>query len=253
MEEQAVETFAMRLANRAYLYRILHIAFGAEPSEEELEVLGSGQTGEALRFLAQTDEAARVRIAFDTSEGTREEPAAEALERAAGLAADLGAKAHDAEAVSALKDCYTRLLVVPGPGFVYPWESPYIGQETMIFQESTLDVRARFKAQGYQAVLHHHFPEDHISMMLDFLAHLSTRAFEAYGDGDDARARKTLKAQVEFIEAHLGEWVSEFAREVRKKDVLGAYATLADALSVFLEIDRLFVRGALAEGGALAE
>lgn len=252
MEEQAIETFAMRLANRAYLYRILHIAFGAEPSEKEFEVLGAPQTVEALRLLAQTEEASRVRIVFDAAEGAREEAASAVLERAAGLCEDLGAKAHDAEAVDELKDCYSRLLVVPGQGFVYPWESPYVGQETMLFQESTLDVRARYKAQGFEAVLHHHFPEDHISMMLDFLAHLSTRVFDAYGDGDDERARRTLSAQADFIEAHLGGWVSDFAHEVRKKDMLGAYAVLADALSVFLEIDRIFAQAALAEGGPLA-
>ena len=60
----------------------------------------------------------------------------------------------------------------------------------MLFQESTLDVRSRYAEYGFAAVEYGHFPEDHVSMMLDFLAHLSTRAFDAFESEEDDETRQ---------------------------------------------------------------
>lgn len=230
MEEQDIEETAMRLANRAYLHRLFHIAFGAEPSGEELGALGSPQSVEAARYLAER-------------EGSSE------LSAAAELLASLGGHAGDAARIEALRSDYNRLFVVPGDSYVHPWESPYIGKEAMLFQESTLDVRHRYREHGFAAAGLGRFPEDHISMMLDFLAHLSSDAFEAFGDGDDAEVARILASQRDFSAVHLLNWVDAFCGKLREKDSDGAFLCLAEALSAFLAIDERFMARMAGEGG----
>ena len=142
--------------------------------------------------------------------------------------------------MESLKSDFTRLFLVPGGAYVHPWESPYIGKETMLFQESTLDVRHRYREHGFAAVEFGHFPEDHVSMMLDFLAHLSSRAFDAFGDGDDAQVAHVLSAQEDFMRAHLLNWLPDFRGKLHAADEAGTFARMADALQAFLEVDARF-------------
>lgn len=39
MNENTIERIGMALADRAYAYRLFHVALGAEPNAEELDVL----------------------------------------------------------------------------------------------------------------------------------------------------------------------------------------------------------------------
>lgn len=247
MEEEMIETLGMRLANRAYLYRIFHIAFGAEPTGEELAALGSAETVGAFRYLADA-----VRGQAGGAESDRDgacgASAADELANAAELVASLGERAGDGEYIESLKSAFTRLFLVPGESYVYPWESPYIGKEVMLFQESTLDVRNRYAEYGFAAVEFGHFPEDHVSMMLDFLAHLSTRAFDAFENEEDAEARRILASQGDFVAAHLTDWLPRFCERLGEKDVSGVYARLACALAAFLAVDKRFVDEALEDG-----
>lgn len=226
MKEELVEMLGMRLANRAYVYRILHIVFGAEPSGDELRALGCAEAVEALRFAGD--------VAAD--EG------ADALYDAARLLEEFGAHVDDASYAASLKSQFTRLFLVPGDSCVHPWESPYIGKEVMLFQESTLDVRHRYREHGFVAMEFGHFPEDHVSMMLDFLGHLSSRAFEAFGDGCDDEVRRILASQEDFVAAHLLNWLPAFREQLALKDDGGAYRRFADALQAFLELDVRFMR-----------
>ena len=227
MDEHVIEVTGMRLANRAYLYRMFHIAFGAEPSAEELRALGSAESVAAMRYLGQAcreDDAA----------------AAEELAKTADALAALGAKADDEDFVASLKSDFTRLFLAPGDAYVHPWESPYIGKETMLFQESTLDVRHRFREHGFTAAEFGHFPEDHVSMMLDFLAHLSSRAYDAFGDGRDAEAVRVLLSQEDFVNAHLLNWLPDFRSKLHAADQVGTFALLSDSLQAFLQVDARF-------------
>lgn len=247
MEEEKIEALGMRLANRAYLYRIFHIVFGAEPSSEELAALGSPETVEAFRYLSKVAQAADASISGDEGENEQEVSAASTIAKAVELTASFGEKADDAGYVESLKSDFTRLFLVPGKAYVYPWESPYIGKEVMLFQESTLDVRNRYAEYGFAAVGFGHFPEDHVSMMLDFLAHLSTRAFDAFGDERDEEVVKILSSQKDFIAVHLADWLADFHEDLCKKDSEEVYSTFAGALRAFLTLDGRFIEETLSE------
>lgn len=211
MEEQVIEAQGMQLANRAYLYRLFHIVFGAEPSREELRAFGAQETADVLRTEALTD--------------------------MQELLTSLAGKADDVAFVAECKSDFTRLFLVPGVSYVHPWESPYIGKETMLFQESTLDVRHRYAEYGFVASEFGHFPEDHISMMLDFLAHLSTQAFEAFADGNDDAVKRILSFQKDFVATHLMNWLPQFYDALCERDNVGTYRRFARALHAFLACD----------------
>lgn len=231
MEKQLIEAMGMRLANRAYLYRVFHIVFGAEPSKDELRLLGSPETIEAFRHLEEQDPEAFSPVAAD-------------------LLVSLGDEADDDAFAASMKSDFMRLFVVPGETYVHPWESSYTGKEAMLFQESTLDVRHRYAEHGFVAVELGHFPEDHVSMMLDFLAYLSIEAFEAFGDEKDDRVRVIVSFQLDFVVAHLLNWMPDFCAKLNEHDHCGPYDQLARALHAFLSADARFMEAALAVLGA---
>ena len=55
MDENTIERIGMALADRAYAYRLFHVALGAEPNAEELGVLASEQTRAVFDRLAKAD------------------------------------------------------------------------------------------------------------------------------------------------------------------------------------------------------
>lgn len=234
MEERAIEALGMRLANRAYLYRIFHIVFGAEPSKEELSVLGSKETVDAAEYLA---DACR----------------SEELHDAAVLFSSLADKAADGDYIESMKSGFTKLFLVPGASYVHPWESPYIGKETMLFQESTLDVRHRYAEYDFIAVEFGRFPEDHVSMMLDFLARLGSRAFDEFEAGRDGEVERILSSQKDFVTTHLLNWFADFHAALCERDETGVYSQLASALQEFLLLDVQFVDTALSEIDAMGQ
>ncbi len=233
-DPQAIEAAARKLALRAYLYSFFHVAFGATPSPGEVEALCTPQAAEALSSYAEHADAqgdAAGAQAFRTCEA-----------RLGALGAEAAADAEGA--AETLKSAYTRLFLVPGESYVHPWESPYIGKETMVFQPSTLDVRQRYRAFGFQAAEYKHFPEDHVAMMTHFMGLLAQRAFSAYLEGDDAEAARLLAAQRDFAAGHLGGWVAAFARKVGDADAGGFYAACANALVAFLADETRFLAAA---------
>lgn len=240
MDDIAIEAMGMRLADRIYAYRMFHIVFGALPSREELDMLSCAQTAEVFGRLQDAASAPGISIKTYDQGKERFIEVSAALGCMQELARILGEKADDAEFVDGLGTTYTRLFAVPGESYVYPWESPYLDTDRMIFKESTIDVRRRYAAHGFEAMEYKHFPEDHLSMMLDFMARLSERAFQAFVDGDDETAASLLADQDGFIDAHLGEWLEVFHRELCLKDESGVFSQMAEMLRAFVAVDAAF-------------
>lgn len=232
MEDKEIETLGMRLANRTYIYRMMHIIFGAIPTAEELDLVGSDDFRQALTYAADVADSQELRNAAQT-------------------AAEVGEKKDDPAFVDALHTEYQRLYMVPGTNYVYPWASSYEGGENMVFRESTLDVRKRYAEWGFEAELKGHFPEDHVAMMMDFMANLSQGAYDAFAVGDDAKVRDILQSQDTFTLVHLGQWMSEFAERTEKHDRTGVYAAFAKAMVAFVGADGDFIDDTL--NGTLAQ
>lgn len=213
------ETLAA-LASRIYVYRLLHVVFGSEPTARELELLGSDETRQACEAL----ETAGYRV--------------EGLCLPAGAQADEGSREALAER---LRSQFTRLFSVPGERYVKPWESVYVGKTDVLFTSTTLDVRRCYEALGFRAQEKGHFPEDHLSMMLDFMAAVSAQAYEAAAAGDAAEAVRLLEAQASFAEHHLANWLPLLCDALDAKDDTGFFAAYAAAAERFVADDCGFV------------
>lgn len=140
MNENTIERIGMALADRAYAYRLFHVALGAEPNAEELDVLASEQTRAVFGRLAKADVANAKRLAT-WDEGLKvDSTCSDALTRMVKLCAVLGERqANDPAYADAMKVAFNKLFMVPGGSYVYPWESPYLGKDATLFKESTLD------------------------------------------------------------------------------------------------------------------
>ena len=204
------------LAARTYTYRMLHVVFGSEPTERELTLLNSESTVEACTALAD--------VGYSK--------AALLVDAVAPFAEHLASPAF----LDGLRDQYVRFLV-PGDSYVKPWESVYATAEATLFTRCTLNVRAAYESLGFQARERGHFPEDHLSMMFDFMAAVSERAYEAAAADNSDQVANLLNAQFSFATAHLANWLPRFSKALSEHDAAGFFAAFGRAARVFVEDD----------------
>ena len=96
-----------------------------------------------------------------------------------------------------------------GPDHVLacPYESVYLSEEHLTFEQQTLAVRAFYRRFGVEAPLLGREPDDHIGLELSFISHLCTLALDAIEAGD-ADAETAMIASVgDFLDQHLSRWV----------------------------------------------
>lgn len=223
-EHEREQEIGVELAERAFAYGVLHVVFGGEPTADIVQTSVAAETRELLARLANVDAYACSDVPSDLGE------AFSLLERAA-------ARVDDAAYLDELQSSYTRLFITPGASFVRPWESPYVGKEVMLFQESTLDVRRRYHEAGFKLQAEKRFPDDHIGALMDFQNRLAQRVYDAFADGDDARACALLEEQASFNEDHVLTWIDAFAEEVVAHDDLGFYRAFAQIIAAFARTD----------------
>lgn len=143
---------------------------------------------------------------------------------------------------------YTTLFIGPGKLKAAPWESVYLNEDRMTFQEQTLDVRRWYRRFGLESEKIHKEPDDHIGLELLFMAHLATGAIQALHEQDHANFDKFVEAQREFLNKHLGVWAPTWCGLVEKNAqtefykglgflTRGALAELAEMLEVTLAED----------------
>ena len=65
----------------------------------------------------------------------------------------------------------------------------------------------RFAADGFKVNPDLHEPEDHLAFELEYVAHMSRKATELVESGDVEALAANVASQVEFIDAHLLNWV----------------------------------------------
>ncbi|MDO4854538.1 MAG: molecular chaperone TorD family protein [Coriobacteriia bacterium] len=200
---------ALALAHRAYRYTLLHLVFGAEPNANLMSKAFSPESREAF---AET------------------EP----------LASYLNEHADESDSAAFLADAgknYRALFYAMGDANVVAWESPYLDDNGMLFQESTLDVREFYHQAGLKLQAEKQFPDDHIGAMMDFLAHLSIKTYEFFANGEDDKASELIATQRSFIEKHLLHWLGKFSNQVAEKDKQGFYVAFAQGMQCAVSVD----------------
>ena len=118
MTQEKWEAVEVLLANRLYLYSLLHKTFGREPDRELLALLSADTVGEAFSLLSEEE--------------------SDPLNRIGPFLQKLGTKKDDPEFIQELKEEYTRLFIGPDKLVAPPWESVYCGEDAMLFQEKPI-------------------------------------------------------------------------------------------------------------------
>lgn len=231
------QEIGMYLAQRAYAYSLMHVVFGSEPSAETVAKLLGDEAMEMLEGVSC--ELAKPVYAQVAGQCVGED-ARDARACLADARSDLAKAAQhagDQAFVDALRSDYSKQFLAPGDSSVRLWESAYVGKEGMVFQESTLDVRAFYHDAGFKLQVEKRFPDDHIAAMMDYMGRMAQRSYDAFADGDDDSVRTTLATQELFAERHLLTWVDDFAAKVRENDEHGVYAAFATMMAAFVRLD----------------
>lgn len=193
---------AATAAERSQLYRLLATVFRAEPGPELLALVGTA--------------------AF--------------AELAAGFGVPDGTGAMGQETLEDLATEYTRLFLGPGPR-IAPYECVQRGAETPWGPESG-EVSRMLGEAGFDIDPAWHDLPDHISVELEFVAHLTSVEAEAWTRGDTASALRARQWQDAFLSRHLGLWTGVFCARVGTEARLPFYRAFAAILGAFVADER---------------
>ena len=235
----------MVLARRMHLYSLMHLAFGSRPTAESVGKMLSVEAGASFGFVNELlasdgcEDIARRTVGSCGSTITAcVDEAIACIERGERGLED---PARARELVGNLRSDYDKLFQVPGRLYVHPWESPYTSEDSMVFRESTLDVRSFYHDAGFKLQVEKRFPDDHIAAMMDYMGRMGHRAYEAFADGRDDEALRTLAVQRCFADRHILTWVDRFADKVMGNDARGCYGAFAGGMAAFAFLDAALV------------
>lgn len=220
--EEAVE---LLLVNRHFLYRLFYRAFAGEPDRAFLDILTADNTGENFAL-----------------------PGGEVLEAMPAFLAALREKLDDPAFLEALKSEYTRLFVGPMEMEAPPWESVYVGESGMLFQESTLKVRECYRRFGLLPEEYRRVPDDSLALELGFLAELAGRSLDAFDRKDADTLSETLDGAYRFLNEHLLIWIPQLLEKLAGSTTCLLYPRLVQALDSFIGKDSETLKELLTEG-----
>lgn len=197
------------LIARSYLYTLFHKVMGGTPDATLIEALTSPTTRDVLEEYAEAAPAI-----------------AELLGKLEALAGEDAASVADRAA-----DEYTRVFIGPAALPSSPYEAPYKGtHDIALFQPNTLEVRAWYRDRGLQPRRVQAIPDDHVSLMCNFMAHRAETAPALFEAGRFDELGRELADERTFADTHLGSWIAEFAANVDTSAAGRDHVLYADAL-----------------------
>ncbi len=214
------EDVSLILESRAYNYLLFQSVFGSEPTAELVETLCGNATREALGLFS-----------FETN-ASYEAALAPVLQALDSLQEDFDNK------LDALRSEYTRLFVGPLELKAPPWESIYANKQRTLFQQSTLDVRNAYRAQGLLPAEYPSVADDHLALECAFLAQLGSRAQTACDNNDTEAVKTALDASKQFLEEHLLVWITDYSKDLSTAERADFYPLLAELALEFMKVDK---------------
>jgi len=123
---------------------------------------------------------------------------------------------------------YTRLFIGPGP-HIAPYESVQRG-EAQLWGNYTVDVNKFYQRNGYRIADEFKELPDHISVELQFLAHLLQAEKKCLEKGQAEQVRE-IKAQYQlFLNNHLKQWLPGFTAQIKTQAKYAYYQAFAKIL-----------------------
>lgn len=142
---------------------------------------------------------------------------------------------NETEAIQNTKDEFNRLFIGPASLPAPLWESVYLGQEHLLFEEPTLRVRKCYQEYGLHFIRENNEPEDHIVIELEFLSYLTQEIFESE---DEAYTKKLIEDQAHFLNDHLLKWAPKFCDKLLDATISPLYQSVALLLKEYLELEK---------------
>ena len=220
MNAEIKEVITTLLSARAYVFSVLHRLLGNEPTKELLNAVSSEESLAALALF----------------EGDSE---------AAGKLKAVLASCRDLDAEAAKME-YTRLFLGPDKLIAPPWESCYTSKERALFQESTLHVRSWYQQYSYVPAGYPTHPDDHISLMMHFLALTTERAKACLEQDLLCGYKSLLEGQKLFEKNHILNWMDAYCADMDKSETKLLYPQLVRAMAAFIAYDQQAISELLA-------
>lgn len=160
---------------------------------------------------------------------------------------DLAAVGVDVDAFSSLNPAetpldelsleFSRLFMGPGK-HASPYESVHMGGEGgSLWGPETSAVKRFIEQSGFAYDENYHGLPDHISVELEFMAHLTDVEAEAWRLRDSEKAINCLRFQKEFLGRHLARWAGLFSKKVELLAELPFYSAMAMLTRDFVEAE----------------
>jgi TorA maturation chaperone TorD len=137
--------------------------------------------------------------------------------------------------IDALRIDYSRLFIGPYRLLAPPYGSVYLENTRRIMGNSTLDVRNKYADEGLRLDIKE--APDHIAIELEFMYYLISKEIEAALSAESIDATSYLTKQKDFLDAHLGIWVSDFSNNIAVNAETAFYRDLACQTKSFIEAD----------------
>ena len=131
---------------------------------------------------------------------------------------------------------FSRLFFGPGK-HASPYESVYRGAGGTLWGPETSAVKKFIEQAGFAYEEAFHGLPDHISVELEFMAHLTGLEADAWQAGDKDKAINCIHFQKEFMDRHLSTWVGAFANRVAELAEMPLYPQLATLICDFVEAE----------------
>jgi TorA maturation chaperone TorD len=142
------------------------------------------------------------------------------------------------EMAQVLAEEYTRLFLGPGR-HISPHESVQLKRGSGALWGPETGVVKRFiEEAGFDYDEAYHGLPDHISVELEFLAHLADQEADAIEAKDEVKLCAAISWQHRFISQHLGKWAANFAREVKAQADLPFYPAFTGLLPRYLATEK---------------
>lgn len=108
-----------------------------------------------------------------------------------------------------IKQDVNSLYGVSAKAKVAPYESVHRDRDGLVFDRSTLEVRAAYRRLGLRVPNLNREPDDHIGVELDFLARCLLNSLDAADEGNADEAQRYQDIAREFVAEHAGRWMPE--------------------------------------------
>ncbi|MCD8315996.1 MAG: molecular chaperone TorD family protein [Eggerthellaceae bacterium] len=118
-----------------------------------------------------------------------------------------------------------------------PCESVFTSNTGLMMQNSYVEVSKVFRKEKIRKKEGFDWPEDHISIMFNFMAVLSRRAIGAIESGDRKEAGRNLELSRDFLENQILSWFDDFQELANKMISMRFYRGVLSFTRGYMNLD----------------